>query len=424
MNSIKTSRRILISPGIFSVLLILAVVGLVFESGCSSSKQGTLEPGFTSPPPEYRPGVYWYFMDGNLSREAMTRELEAMKEAGIGWALFLEVNVGVPRGQVDFLSQKWQELFEHAVKEGERLGIKIIMAQARAGREAAARGLSLRNPCSIWSPLSGEKRPLEGVQAVAWGGVRLEVRLEPEQGFFIVFKKDGSVAGLPNLPAGISSAPENAAKDETTAKKKTAEKNQSPDQTAGSGQSFFKNFAERRAILTLRGPWKVKFDPAWGGLGEVVLEKLLDWAIHPDDGIRYYSGTAIYTIDFDLPEGVEISRKEAFYLDLGEVFCLARVKLNGRDQGIVWTKPARVRLSGIKKRGNHLEIEAANLWINRLIGDENEPWDGVVNGQWPQWLLTGNTRPTKRLTFTTHRFYRQGDPLVPSGLLGPVRLLK
>jgi len=63
-------------------------------------------------------------------------------------------------------------------------------------------------------------------------------------------------------------------------------------------------------------------------------------------------------------------------------------------------------------------------WINRLIGDENEPWDGVVNGQWPQWLLTGNARPTKRLTFTTHRFYRQGDPLVPSGLLGPVRLLK
>jgi len=127
MNSIKTSSRILISPGIFSVLLILAVVGLVFESGCSSSKQGTLEQGFTSPPPEYRPGVYWYFMDGNLSREAMTRELEAMKEAGIGWALFLEVNVGVPRGQVGFLSQKWQELFEHAVKEGERLGIKIIM---------------------------------------------------------------------------------------------------------------------------------------------------------------------------------------------------------------------------------------------------------------------------------------------------------
>ncbi|HRT26446.1 MAG TPA: hypothetical protein P5258_07860, partial [Candidatus Saccharicenans sp.] len=275
----------------------------------------------------------------------------------------------------------------------------------------------------LWDPLSGERRPLEGIQAVA-GGVKLEVRLEPEQSFFIVFKKDSSVAGSPHLSAGISSAPENAGEGRATAKKKTAAKNQSPDQTAGSGQSFFKNFPERQAILTLGGPWKVRFDPAWGGPGEVVLEKLLDWAIHPDDGIRYYSGTAVYTAEFDLPEGVEISRKEAFYLDLGEVFCLAMVKLNGRDQGIVWTKPARVRLSGIGKRGNHLEIGVANLWINRLIGDENEPWDGVVNGQWPEWLLTGSPRPTRRLTFTTHRFYRQGDPLVPSGLLGPVRLLK
>ena len=117
MNSIKTSKRITISSEIFLIPLILAIFGLVFESGCSSSKKLPLEQGFASPPPEYRPGVYWYFMDGNLSREAMTRELEAMKEVGIGWALFLEVNVGVPRGQVDFLSQKWQELFEHAVKE-------------------------------------------------------------------------------------------------------------------------------------------------------------------------------------------------------------------------------------------------------------------------------------------------------------------
>jgi len=156
----------------------------------------------------------------------------------------------------------------------------------------------------------------------------------------------------------------------------------------------------------------------------VVFEELLNWAIHPDAGIRYYSGTAVYTAEFDLPEGVEISRKDALYVDLGEVFCLARVKLNGQEEGIVWTKPARVRLSGIKKRGNCLEVEVANLWINRLIGDENEPWDGVVNGSWPEWLLIGSPRPTKRLTFTTHHFYRQGDPLVLSGLLGPVRLLK
>lgn len=275
----------------------------------------------------------------------------------------------------------------------------------------------------LWDPLSGERRRLGGVQIVA-GGVKLEIRLEPEQSFFIVFKKDDSVASLSNLSAGISSAPENAADNRTTTKRKSAEKNHSPDQTADSGQSVFKNFPERQTVLTLEGPWKVKFDPAWGGPGDVVFEQLSDWTMHPDDCIRYYSGSAIYTVDFDLPAGDGISVKKALYLDLGEVFCLARVRLNGRDQGIVWTKPARVRLSGIKKRGNRLEIEVANLWINRLIGDENQPWDGVTNGQWPEWLLAGSPRPTRRLTFTTHKFYHQGDTLVPSGLLGPVRVLK
>jgi len=144
---------------------------------------------------------------------------------------------------------------------------------------------------------------------VAPAGVRLEIRLEPEQSFFIVFKEDGSAGGSLNLSAGISSAPGNAMKDGTTAKKKTAAKNQSLDQIAGSGQFVFKNFPERQAILTLGGPWKVKFDPAWGGPGEVVFEQLLDWAIHPDDGIRYYSGTAVYTAEFDLPEGVVIRER-------------------------------------------------------------------------------------------------------------------
>ena len=95
---------------------------------CSTGKPGDyLKKGFFNPPDSARPGVYWYFMDGNLDRKAMTADLESMKRAGIGYALFLEVNVGVPRGKVDFLSEKWQELFKHAVKEAERLGIRIIL---------------------------------------------------------------------------------------------------------------------------------------------------------------------------------------------------------------------------------------------------------------------------------------------------------
>src|SRR5512136_306744 len=109
----------------FSFLKLLAVT-VISSLICSCAKipvNDYLKKGFLNPPDSARPGVYWYFMDGNLDREAMTADLEAMKAAGIGNLVFLEVNVGVPRGPVDFLSEPWQELFTHAVREAERLGI-------------------------------------------------------------------------------------------------------------------------------------------------------------------------------------------------------------------------------------------------------------------------------------------------------------
>jgi hypothetical protein len=100
----------------------------VLLASCSHPENNDkIKDGFLNPPDSARPGVYWYFMDGNLSREGMTADLESMKKAGIGYALFLEVNVGVPRGKIDFLSDEWQILFKHAVKEAERLGIKIVL---------------------------------------------------------------------------------------------------------------------------------------------------------------------------------------------------------------------------------------------------------------------------------------------------------
>jgi hypothetical protein len=184
--------------------------------------------------------------------------------------------------------------------------------------------------------------------------------------------------------------------------------------------SSAKNFTEpEEVVATLDAPWTVSFDPKWGGPESVVFDKLIDWTAHPDDGIKYYSGTAVYRQSFDLPD---YEKNNSLYLDLGKVKNMARVRLNGKDLGTVWTAPWRVDVTGaVKPKGNELEIEVVNLWPNRLIGDEHLPYDGIEQGQWPDWLLEGKPRTSGRYTFTSANHYRKDSPLLESGLMGPVR---
>ena len=92
-------------------------------------------------------------------------------------------------------------------------------------------------------------------------------------------------------------------------------------------------------------------------------------------------------------------------LDLGAVHEVASVRLNGRDLGVVWTKPARVDITdAVKAAGNALEVTVVNLWPNRLIGDEALPKE-------------------LRMTETNMRKFGPTSPLLPSGLLGPVGVL-
>src|SRR5262249_29888170 len=82
---------------------------------------------FQAPPDSARPWVYWFVMDGNQSREGITADFEALKRVGIGGVLFMEVDVGIPKGPVKFMSPAWRELFQHANAEAARLGLVFIM---------------------------------------------------------------------------------------------------------------------------------------------------------------------------------------------------------------------------------------------------------------------------------------------------------
>jgi hypothetical protein len=160
----------------------------------------------------------------------------------------------------------------------------------------------------------------------------------------------------------------------------------------------------------------------------VRLNRLISWTEHADPGVRYFSGTAEYTLAFDVPAPM-LGAGRALALDLGRVKHFAEVRLNGRDLGVLWKAPFRVDVTGLVKPGrNTLSIRVTNLWPNRLIGDEQLPeeveWsEGGAIRAWPAWLVEGKPRPkTGRIAFTTWRFYRRDSPLLESGLLGPVAL--
>jgi hypothetical protein len=163
-----------------------------------------------------------------------------------------------------------------------------------------------------------------------------------------------------------------------------------------------RNFPRANEVLNLGGEWRVNFEPRSGGPGEVEFAGLEDWTMRNEDGIKHYSGTATYRKTFDLPESVRPGNGP-LYLDLGVVKDLAEVRLNGKELGVVWCAPWRVDIAGaVKPRGNVLEIDVVNQWPNRLIGDSALP-------------------EAKRLVKTNLKL-RPEQPLVPSGLLGPVTL--
>ncbi|WP_240663494.1 glycosyl hydrolase [Mucilaginibacter limnophilus] len=177
-----------------------------------------------------------------------------------------------------------------------------------------------------------------------------------------------------------------------------------------------------QTIAEINGSWEVSFDIKWGGPENIKFDALIDWTKRSEEGIKYYSGTAVYKKSFDVPS-TGITGGKRLYLHLGDVKNMARVKLNGTDLGVLWTAPWMVDIStAVLQENNQLEIEVVNLWPNRLIGDENRPDDGIKNGHWPEWLLKKQPRPSKRNTFSTHRFYNSKSPLFSSGLLGPVTI--
>jgi hypothetical protein len=148
------------------------------------------------------------------------------------------------------------------------------------------------------------------------------------------------------------------------------------------------------------GPWELSFLTNLGAPDRLTLDKLMSWTEHNDLGVKYYSGTATYRKNIQVPPEL-LGKNRRLCLDLGNVQLMAQVKLNGEDLGILWNPPFRVDITAVVKPGeNALEIVVANVWANRLIGDMLLPAEKCI------------TQGGVKL--------KQNAPLAESGLLGPV----
>jgi alpha-L-rhamnosidase len=160
--------------------------------------------------------------------------------------------------------------------------------------------------------------------------------------------------------------------------------------------------ADWREAAALVGAWDVAFQAGRGAPATLRLPALQPLERHADGGVRYFSGVATYSREFELPAGVAAG--QALKLDLGSVGDVAEVRVNGQMAGTAWHTPWQLDIGALTRAGrNTLEVRVANLWVNRLIGDAQPG--------------------AQKITFTTLPTYLPAAPLRPSGLIGPVRLL-
>jgi hypothetical protein len=157
-----------------------------------------------------------------------------------------------------------------------------------------------------------------------------------------------------------------------------------------------------KQLATIDGPWTVSFEPGRGAPASVTLDSLSSWSKNADPGVKYFSGIGTYSTKV-IASPAWFRRDARVWIDLGNVKNLAVVTVNGRSLGTVWHAPFRVDATEAIRPGiNNVTVGVINAWVNRMIGDQ-EPGE-------------------KRYTFTVIHPYTADSVLLPSGLLGPVRI--
>lgn len=161
---------------------------------------------------------------------------------------------------------------------------------------------------------------------------------------------------------------------------------------------------EATTIQTVTSTWQVHFDQKNGSTADEEFPELVSWTRKENPIVKYFSGTAIYKTTVTI-DSTQLATSARIFIDLGVVKNIADLSINGTPAGVLWKAPFRTSdIKPLLKKGdNLLEIKITNVWRNRMIGD----------------VQPGEKHPVTAI----RRFYKSTDKLLPSGLLGPVRII-
>lgn len=361
--------------------------------------------------PERTPGLRGYPGGdeevGRLASELWGDDAKASATRAVGEG---RVITGTPLDKVleaQAIAADFEGPFEYNHRRAEGCDLYFLSGEGQADCVFRAGG----EP-EFWCPVAGQTRPAAFFSKTEDGRTIVPVRLPKNGSVFVVFRSvdgagPGHLRGTP--PEGLKVT----GRIEGGLRAQLWREGSFPLETSQGGQIEVAAGGIPPAN-ELTGPWNLAFTPGWGAPETAVFDKLIPWNEHSDQGIRHYSGAATYRKSFDLTEA---QAKGLVRLELGEVHEIAEVRINGKPMGVIWTDPWTVELTGEVKAGkNELEIDVANLWVNRLIADAALSDDKRLTG-------TNALRRDDSAKRPHLRGYSPKEPLLPSGLVGPVRLV-
>ena len=280
----------------------------------------------------------------------------------------------------------------------------------------------------LWNPRNGEVKR-SGQFVCSDESIKVWLDLEALESVFVVFR--ASAKGVLSVSDPGNRQDMEFYLDRNQVLIAEADQNMHAEVELSSGKTIEVVVEDLPKSFEIEGSWDVEFLKEHDYAGKHRFDHLLDWKDHPEENIKYYSGTAIYRNSFEWKDGLADEQNQ-YIMELGNVKIVAEVFLNGVNLGVHRMDPFSMNISEALRQGaNVLEIKITNQWSNKLIGDERFPFSFSgykLEGNFPKgimmdWYVKNQPLPSgERTTFCTAPFYRATDELMPSGLLGPVQI--